>query len=73
MHREKERNDPKEKAETICWCSKAGPALNSKHIMSCCKEVSSEINARHDIVVNILLNNILVQRGLIANEQMWED
>ena len=37
--------------------------------MSCCKKVSAEINSRHDIVVNILLNNILVQRGLITHEQ----
>ena len=35
--------------------------------------MSAEINARHDIVVNILLNNILVQRGLISHEQKWEE
>ena len=35
--------------------------------------MSGEINTRHDIVVNILLNNILLQRGLIAREQKWED
>ena len=35
--------------------------------------MSGEINARHDIVVNILLNNILVQRGLVPHEQKWED
>ena len=34
--------------------------------MSCCRKVSGEITARHDIVVNIFLNNILVQRGLIT-------
>ena len=73
MHREKEKLITKKKAETICWCSKAGPALNAKHIISCCKRVSCEINARHDIVVNILLNNILVQRGLISHEQKLED
>ena len=37
------------------------------------KRVSGEINTRHDIVVNILLNNILKQRGLVSNEQRWED
>ena len=37
------------------------------------KKVSAEINARHDIVVNILLNNILKQRGLITHEQKWEE
>ena len=47
--------------------------LNAKHIISCCRKVSGEINARHDIVVNILLNNILKQRGLVAHEQKWED
>ena len=47
--------------------------LNAKHIISCCKRVSGEINARHDIVVNILLDNILVQRGIISHEQRWED
>ena len=35
--------------------------------------MAGEINARHDIVVNILLNNILVKRGLITHEQKWED
>ena len=63
----------KTKAETMCWCSKAGLLFNAKHIVSCCKKVSSEINTRHDIVVNILLNNILIPRGLISHEQKWED
>ena len=27
----------------------------------------------HDIVVSILLNNILVQRGLVSHGQKWED
>ena len=63
----------KQKTETRCWCIKTGLPLNAKHIVSCCRMVSAEITARHDIVVNILLNNILVQRGLIDNEQKWED
>ena len=63
----------KKKVELKCWCSKAGMFLNSKHIVSCCRKVSWEINARHDIVVNILLNNILIQRGLVTREQRWED
>ena len=36
-------------------------------------KVSGEITARHGIVVNILLNNILIQRGLIDHEQRLED
>ena len=63
----------KKKGATKCWCSKAGQTLNAKHIISCCRKVSGEINARHDVVVNILLNNILVQRGLITHEQEWDD
>mgnify|MGYP004554314851 CR=1 FL=1 len=63
----------KKRAETTCFCSKSGHALNAKHIISCCKKVNGEINARHDIIVNILLNNILKQRGLITHEQRWED
>ena len=63
----------KKKTESRCWCSKTGLPSNAKHIVSCCRKVSREINNRHDIVVNILLNNILVQRGLISNEQRWED
>ena len=63
----------KKKTETRCWCSKAGLPLNAKHIVSCCKKVSGEINTRHDIVVNFLLNNILVQRGLVSHEPKWED
>ena len=64
----------KKKAETKCWCSKTGMPLNAKHIVSCCRKVSAEINnARHDVIVNILLNNILKQRGLISHEQKWDD
>ena len=63
----------KRKEETTCGCSKSAHLLNAKHIISCCKKVSSEINTRHDIVVNILLNNILIQRGLVTHEQKWED
>ena len=63
----------KVKSETTCFCSKTGLPLNARHIISCCRKVSAEINARHDIIVNILLNNILVQRGLIAHEQKWEE
>ena len=44
-----------------------------KAFISCCRKVSAEINARHDLVVNILLNNILVQRGFVSHEQKWED
>ena len=29
----------KKKAETQCWCSKTGQALNAKHIISCCKSL----------------------------------
>ena len=47
--------------------------MNAKHIISCCMKVSGDINARHDIVVNILLNNILKQRRLITHEQRWEE
>ena len=35
-------------------------------------KVSAEIDARHDSVVNIISNNIMFQRGLIAHEK-WED
>ena len=55
----------KQRAETVCWCSKSRLPLNSKHVISCCKKVNGEITALHDIVVNILLNNTLVQRGLM--------
>ena len=51
----------------------SGLALNAKHIISCCRKVSAEINTRHDIIVNILLNDILIQRGLVSHEQKWED
>ena len=47
--------------------------LNAKHIISCCKRVSAEISARNDNVVDIILNNILVQRGLVSHEQKWEE
>ena len=41
--------------------------------MSCCRKVVGEINTRHDLVVNILLNNIMIMRKLITHEQKWED
>ena len=63
----------KKRTESRCWCSKKGLPLNANHIISCCKRVSGEINERHDTVVNILLSNILIQRGLIAHEQNWEE
>ena len=63
----------KKRTETKCWCSKTGLALNAKPIVSNCKKAVGEINTRHDMVVNILLNNILVQRGLISHEQKWDD
>ena len=63
----------KKRTETNCFCSQNGPPLTAKHIISCCKKVSGEINARHEIVVNILLNNILIQRGVISHEQKWEE
>ena len=63
----------KKKADTKCFCNRTGLPLNPKHIISCCRKVSGEINSRHDIVVNILLNNILLKRGLISPEQRWED
>ena len=61
----------KQMTETKCWRSRTGLPLNAKHIVSCCKNVSGEIQSRHDTVVNILLNNILIKRGLIDREQKW--
>ena len=63
----------KKKTDSRCWCSKTGLPLNAKHIISCCRRVAGEINIRHDIVVNILLNNILVQSGHVTHEQQWDD
>ena len=51
----------------------SGVPLNAKHVIGCCKKVSGEINDLHDIVVNTLFNNILVQRWLIANEPKLDD
>ena len=42
----------KKKSDTKCWCNKTGQTLNAKHIRSCCKKVSAEINFRHDTMVN---------------------
>ena len=61
------------KSGTKCWCSKAWLQLNAKHIVSCCHKVSRVIDERHDMIVNILLNNTLMQRGFIFREQLWED
>ena len=63
----------KKKADTKCFCNRTGLPLNAKHIISWCRRVSGEINSRHDIVVNTLLNNILLKRWLISHEQRWED
>lgn len=48
-------------------------AAELQSYISCCKRVSGEINDRHDIIVNISLNNILIQRGLVTREQRRED
>ena len=69
----KRRELIKKRAETTCWCSKSGMQLNAKHIVSCCRKVSAEIQSRHDTVINIILNNILKQRGVISHEQKLED
>ena len=63
----------KQRTETLCWCSKTRLPLNAKHTIRCCMRMSGEIITRHGIVLNVLLNNILIQRGLISNEQKWED
>ena len=63
----------KQRTETTCWCSKTRLPLNAKYVISCCKRVSGEIITRHDTVVNIILNNVLKQRGLITKELKWED
>ena len=47
--------------------------MNARHIISCCKRASGEINTRHDNVVKILLDNVLTQIGLIAHEQNWDE
>ena len=65
---EEESGDYEETPEEMCWCSKSGLPLNAKHVVSCCKKVSAEVGAQQVIVVNVLLNNILIQRGLIAHE-----
>ena len=63
----------KTKAETMCFCSNNGLPLTAKHIISCSRNVNSQINARHDMAVNILLNNnILIQRGQVTHEQNWD-
>ena len=36
-------------------------------------ELRNQCPSPHESVVNIILNNILVQRGLIAHEQRWEE
>ena len=61
------------KTESKCWCSKTWLQLNANHIISCCKKARCEINERRDIVVNILLNNILVRRGLVTHERRLEE
>ena len=48
-------------------------AAECKHIVSCCVRVTGEINERYNIVGNILPNSILKKRGLISNEQRWEE
>ena len=42
-----------------------------KDIRQLLQMTNKEINTGHDIVVDSII--VLVQRGLIANEQKWED
>ena len=54
----------------MCFCSKTGtPSM--KDIRQLLQMTNKEINTGHDIVVDSII--VLVQRGLIANEQKWED
>ena len=73
LHGEKEGADHQvdDRVEVLVQQGWRGP--ERKHIISCCKKVSGEINTRHDLVVNILLNNILIQRGLTMHEEKWEE
>ena len=69
LRREEEGADHQKACRDDLLVSKSEQPLNARHIISCCRKVSAEINNGNDVVVNILLNNILVQRGLIAHEQ----
>ena len=62
-----------QKVEKKCWCNKTGLSLNANQIISCCKGVTGEINGRLDNVGNVLVNNILVQRWIIVQEQKCDD
>ena len=61
------------KAETTRSRSRTRLPLNSKHIVSCYKKESGDVNVRHDMVVNIPMNNIIIERGMISNDQKWDD
>ena len=50
-----------------------GVAFEYKAQSAAAKKVSAEINTRNDLAVNILLNIIHTQRGLITHEQKWEE
>ena len=63
----------KKRSDMKCRCSKAGHALYDRNIISSCKKSEWRDFISHGIAVNILLNNILVQRGFVTNEQKWED
>ena len=58
---------------TKCMCRKTGLPLNAKHNVGSRMKVMAKITARHDEVVNVLSNNILVQRKLATREQTWDD
>ena len=62
------------KAETVCWYSKTGLPLNAKCVISCCCwKVTRGIYEGRDLVVDILLNAILIWRGLVAHQQKWDE
>ena len=67
MHRKRTHHKEKEGVEVLV--QQVWKALNSKHVISCYWKVSGEINARHDIFVNNLLKNIIIQRRFFTNKQ----
>ena len=62
----------KTRTESNCWCSKTGLPLNARRL-SCCKKVFAEINTRRDNVDNVILNDVLIRRGLNDDERRRKD
>ena len=75
MHREEEGDDLKKEAgadNMLLQPDRADSERKAYHQLLQEGECRDQLT-RHDVLMNNILNNILIPRGLVSHEQKWED